>query len=161
MLLYLFRAKVRDNDDSNKIFWAYGSLNRIECKGYPIDDYRKPWEKDLYQIITTDPKSSADWGLPYLQKCYNIANVKTIGMYTGGEDSKGRPIFEDDYVTWQGRTYLIVYNEEELSFVMEKVSNPSGPVCHIRFNKDWASSVTVCGNKWDGIFRGGEQYDIP
>lgn len=164
MRLYLYRAKVRipDNENPKHIAWRYGSLNRIECNGYSIGDFREPYEKDHYQIVSRDSHSVADWGLPYSQISYNVVDLNTIGMYVGAEDSNGTPIFEGDYVTWQGRVYIIVYNKEELCYMMEKTPKThQEPITYIRFNSDWASSVTVCGNKWDGYSQGGKGNDLP
>ena len=164
MRLYLYRAKVKidENEIPSKIAWRYGSLNRVECMGNPLGDFREQYEKDHYQIITRNPNSVADWGLPYSQACYPVVDLNTIGMYVGAEDSNEIPIFEGDYVTWQGRVYIIVYNKVELCYMMEKIPKTyQEPITDIRFNSDWASSVTVCGNKWDGYSRGGKKNDLP
>ena len=100
--------------------------------------------------------------MPYSQACYPVVDLNTIGMYVGAEDSNEIPIFEGDYVTWQGRVYIIVYNKVELCYMMEKIPKTyQEPITDIRFNSDWASSVTVCGNKWDGYSRGGKGNDLP
>ena len=52
MRLYLYRAKVKVNGNEipSKIAWRYGSLNRVECMGNPLGDFREQYEKDHYQI---------------------------------------------------------------------------------------------------------------